>query len=78
MKTTISKWGNSLAFRIPKHIADHLQIQEGSSVDISISDNYLTIAPVRHKKFVLAKLLEGMTPEHFHPEVSTGNAIEQE
>jgi len=36
MKTTISKWGNSLAFRIPKHIADRLQIQEGSSVDISV------------------------------------------
>jgi antitoxin MazE len=77
MKTTISKWGNSLAFRIPKHIADRLQLQDGSSVDISISDNCLTIAPSK-RKFTLEELLEGMTSEHFHSEVSTGAAIGQE
>jgi antitoxin MazE len=78
VKTTISKWGNSLAFRIPKHIADRLQLQEGSSIDISVSDHGLTIVPSKRKKFTLEELLHGMTPEHFHPEVSTGDAIGQE
>lgn len=78
MQSTISKWGNSLAFRIPKHIADSLQLQEGSPVNISVSDNCLTIAPSQRKKYTLEQLLEGMVPEHFHLEVSTGKAIGQE
>ncbi|AFY72606.1 growth regulator [Synechococcus sp. PCC 7502] len=78
MKATISKWGNSLAFRIPKHIAESLQLQEGSSVSISVSDNCLTIAPLKRKKYTLEELLKDMTPEHFHLEISTGNAIGQE
>jgi len=33
MKLTISKWGNSLAVRIPAEVARALALEEGSEVD---------------------------------------------
>lgn len=40
---TISKWGNSLAVRIPQGIATKLGIKENSSVYLTIKDNCLLI-----------------------------------
>jgi antitoxin MazE len=35
----ISKWGNSLAIRLPKAIADTLELKEGDEVDLVAKDN---------------------------------------
>ncbi len=34
MGTTIQKWGNSLAIRIPKEVAERVQIQQGTEMEI--------------------------------------------
>lgn len=58
MQATISKWGNSLALRLPKHVADQVHLAEGTTVELEIDDGTLKVRPSR-KKFKLSELLEG-------------------
>jgi antitoxin component of MazEF toxin-antitoxin module len=34
--------------------------------------------PLQRKKYTLEELLDGMTPEHFHPEIPTGSPVGNE
>ena len=34
----VSKWGNSLAVRIPTEVADALNLKEGDQIEITIAD----------------------------------------
>jgi transposase-like protein len=43
MKTKIMKSGNSLAVRIPKKIADHLNLKQGEEAFIHPQDNKLIV-----------------------------------
>jgi antitoxin MazE len=47
MQATIKKWGNSLALRIPKNIADELSINEGSQINFELIDGTLNIHPIQ-------------------------------
>ncbi|MCP2727699.1 AbrB/MazE/SpoVT family DNA-binding domain-containing protein [Limnofasciculus baicalensis] len=78
MTAIITKWGNSFAIRIPNSLAEQLQLSEGVSVSISVSDGNLIIAPQRRKKYTLDELLTGMTAEHFHGETDTGMPVGRE
>lgn len=61
MQTTVRKWGNSLALRLPRHIAEQVRLDEGVSVDLAVEDGSLRITPSR-KKFKLADLLRDEKP----------------
>ncbi len=56
MEATISKWGNSLALRLPKRLADQVRLVEGSTVTLEIDDGTLKVIPSR-KKPKLSELL---------------------
>lgn len=58
MNSTICKWGNSLALRLPKYIADEVRLVEGTTVDLVVEDGVLKVTPSR-QKFRLSELLEG-------------------
>ena len=49
MKTTVSKWGNSMALRIPKSILDQNKLQEGSQVEIISKDGKIILEPQQRK-----------------------------
>ena len=78
MTAAIAKWGNSLAVRIPQAIAEQVQIQAGSAISIEIVDGKIVLTPQKRKKYTLDELLEGMTSENLHPEVTTGAAVGNE
>jgi len=78
MKITVSKWGNSLAIRIPKTFAKEAMIEQGSEVDISIKDGKLVISPVRKRLFVLKDLLALISDENIHGEVDFGDRTGRE
>ena len=60
MQLNIAKWGNSLALRLPSHIARESRLEEGAAVTIEVQkDGSLIVTPVRGK-FRLAELLSGM------------------
>jgi antitoxin component of MazEF toxin-antitoxin module len=43
---TISKWGSSLAFRLPAAFAKQMRLEEGSKVELAIDGKHLIIQPV--------------------------------
>lgn len=53
---TITKWGNSLAVRVPRHLAEGARLTEGTTVELQVEDEALVIRPTR-KKFKLEELL---------------------
>ena len=57
MKTTIQRWGNSLALRIPKAFAEETHVKDGTSVVLSLSDGSLVIRPAKRVKESLKALL---------------------
>jgi antitoxin MazE len=78
MTSAIAKWGNSLAVRIPQAIAEQVQIQAGSEISIEIIDGKIVLTPHRRKKYTLDELLDEMTSEHLHAEISTGVTVGNE
>jgi antitoxin MazE len=74
MKTRVQKWGNSLALRIPKSFAAEVGLAPDSSVEMSLREGKLIVAPADKPKFTLKQLLAKVTEENLHDEVDTGPA----
>jgi len=66
----ISKWGNSLGFRIPRGIADSLNIQVGDALELSPVKEGLLLKkePRGRKRYALADILDSFAPSSMHPE----------
>ena len=61
MTVTISKWGNSQGFRVPKDILDKLNLAVGDLVNISQKDNKLIIEPEKkEKKYSIDELVNNL------------------
>lgn len=74
MKTTIQKWGNSLAVRIPKNISEETRVSEGSNIDIIVENGHIVLSPEK-KGYSLKELLKNITIKNIHSEISTGDQI---
>lgn len=75
--TRIQKWGNSLAIRIPRALAEQLEMRHGSEVDLLLDQDHLIIKP-RRPKPSLSALLAQVTEENIHSEVTTGEPMGRE
>ena len=60
MATTVQKWGNSLGIRIPKAIAEQVNLRDGTEVEFDTTGGELTVRPRRGKRQPLAELLAKM------------------
>jgi antitoxin MazE len=78
MLTTVQKWGNSLALRIPKAYADETHIHDGCAVDLTLQGGNLIITPVRKKSFTLEELLKDITPDNQHKAIQSGSPVGEE
>ena len=78
METVIKKWGNSLALRIPKPLADEVGLAEDSAVDLLLDEGKLVIVPAVAPGYALESLLADVTVENLHDEVDTGVAVGSE
>ena len=78
MRSSIKKWGNSLALRIPRSIAEDSRIREGAEVDLTVRQGHLIVTPVRGAKPTLAALLADVTESNLHSEVASGGAVGRE
>ncbi len=77
MTTTLQKWGNSLAVRIPKTVANDVALGE-EAVDLRITNGEIVIAPIRAKKYQLEELVGRISGKNRHPEVPTGKRMGRE
>ena len=70
-KSHVSKWGASLAVRIPKSVAEQWGVREGSAIEIVPRGDQVVL---RKKTYDLDAMLADVSPENLHPEVHTGPA----
>ena len=64
--STIQKWGNSHGIRIPKHLLNSLQWQQGEKITMSVEGKKLLIeqAPIsRHKN--IKELFKDFNPQNY-------------
>lgn len=78
MQTKISKWGNSLALRIPKSFALNANLKQNELVDLSIEKEKIIITPINEKEYSLEELLDKVTESNLHGEVDTGEPVGNE
>jgi len=72
MHVQLSKWGNSLGFRLPRSLARQIGVSAGQKVNIIADGARLIIEPVA-PAWRLEDLLTGMTPEAMHEAFSWGD-----
>ena len=78
MLTKVKKWGNSLAIRIPKSIAESVEIELGEAVNLQIEDGKIVLSPVKKPLYSLESLLENVREEQLHSEVDSGEPVGRE
>lgn len=77
MNATIQKWGNSLALRIPKSVAQQIRVGEGDDVDLRVDAGGLVVRPAR-RRYRLAELLRRITDANCHRELDWGKPVGEE
>ncbi len=77
MKATIQKWGNSLAVRIPKSIAQQIGVREHDPVELHPGPDGLLLRPAP-PRFTLAELVSQITPANRHAETDWGKTAGRE
>lgn len=70
----VSKWGNSLAVRIPQSIVKDAHLAEGDRLALNISpDGSIVLRPTA-RKYSLDELLSGIKRGNLHGETDWGPA----
>jgi antitoxin MazE len=70
-KAQVAKWGNSLAVRIPKTVAEQARLQEGDSILIEALDGHVELRPAERIP-TLEELVARITPDNRHKETDWG------
>jgi antitoxin MazE len=78
VQAQVLKWGNSLAVRIPKPVAEEANLRVGDAIEIEVAEEG-TVQLLRVGKVpTLAQLVSQITPENRYAEVSTGLEVGKE
>ena len=78
MKTTAQKWGNSLAIRVPKSIAQQAGLKVKDALDIEVRKGDLVLRPHLRRVYRLEDLVKRMTPRNVHKEPNFGGPVGRE
>ena len=78
MQVRVQKWGNSLAVRIPKPLAEDAEVKEGTVLNLAVSEGKVIAVPVRKKKLSLKQMLAQVTRKNLHAEVDSGSPVGRE
>lgn len=78
MQVRVQKWGNSLAVRIPKPLAEDADVREGTVLNLAVSEGKVVATPVEKKKQTLKQLLAKITRKNLHAEVDSGPSVGRE
>ena len=73
----IVKWGNSLAVRIPKFVAEEAGFSEGDPIDVHADRGEIKLRR-REKVPTLEQLVSQTTPENRHGEILTYSEVGKE
>lgn len=63
MRVRVSRWGNSLAIRLPNAAVGELGVKEGEAVDLRLKEGAVVIRASK-RPYRLADLLRQITPDN--------------
>ena len=78
METKVKKWGNSLGVRIPKSFSTQAGITEGSSIEIKIDGDTITIVPKHKNEYSIDELISLISEDNVHYEIKMDGPIGNE
>ena len=81
MTTTIQKWGNSQAIRLPKAILESLLLKENDTVEIKAVNDSIVIRKASRKRRAKTSLEErfrNYTGKYLHEEYDWGSPVGKE
>jgi antitoxin MazE len=76
--STVQRWGNSLAVRIPAVLAGQLDVKDGAQVELTVRNGELVVRPVKTEKLSLRDLLKNCKPSQLHGETDFGEDVGRE
>lgn len=69
---TLRNLGGSVVMAVPKKILDLVHLEAGSTVDLSVRDGRLIVAPRKKPRYTLAELLSRCRPLDLAPRRKDG------
>lgn len=70
-KAQLAKWGNSLAVRIPKSVAEQARLREGDAIVIEALEGHIELRPAE-KIPTLEELVAQITKQNRYEETAWG------
>jgi antitoxin MazE len=74
-KAQIGRWGNSLAVRIPRHVADEAGLREGDNLLLEVEARGSVAIRVTDRPKSLSDLVSQITPQNLHREERWGDPV---
>ncbi|MCU1309170.1 MAG: chpR [Candidatus Angelobacter sp.] len=78
MKTHLAKWGNSLAVRIPKDLAEDALWRAGDLIELVVHKPGCVLVRALRPQPTIRHLVAGITPKNRHREIKTGKPVGNE
>lgn len=78
MKAQLTRWGNSVAIRVPKRILEQAQLREGDLLDLAVNEPGCFSVKRTHAKPSLQEMVDAITPENLHDETDWGPVVGKE
>ncbi|WP_418791086.1 AbrB/MazE/SpoVT family DNA-binding domain-containing protein [Phosphitispora sp. TUW77] len=78
MYTTIHKWGNSKAVRLPKGILEKASLRENDQVEIMAEHDCIIIRRAKKKHLTIEERFEGYSGNYQCKELDTGKPVGKE
>jgi antitoxin MazE len=76
-KAQVAKWGNSLAVRIPKDVAEQARLREGDAILIEVLKGHIELRPAERIP-TLKELVAQITTESRYEEADWGPDVGKE
>jgi antitoxin MazE len=75
MRTRTTRWGNSIALRVPKAFAEELGLHHGAPVEMTIEAGRLVVRRIPEEPVTLEALLAKVTDDTVHSELASSGPV---
>jgi antitoxin MazE len=78
MRSQLTRWGNSVAVRVPKRVLEDAQLSAGDTIEFVVTKPGVISLRATEKTPTLKSLIAKITPENCHGETDWGGPVGNE